>query len=489
MHDGRPESPPSAAVMALGKQLIPKAQTPRERPALYKSPETDGHDAMDTNDDPSVNSIESRSPGKETKLDCSDQEQNQDPHTDSSENAKNDSFVDQITTRSPIKHTMRIEDSVEAIDALEEAIEKIGESLPVIEDEPHSPVKTSPGRKGASKYTRAEANATKSQPLKRVVRGAVAKNAVSSNQSSKNVVRTAAAKSAAVPSTTRASTTRASTARASTIKPHSVARKSASTKRSSSSKQPPPMASKSIIAADRDAPASQSRPGPAKKRAVSSVHKAPFQPAKSKKPPTRPSFELPGEAISRKLKEQKEERLKREEEVKTQKREFKARPVRLSQAPVVRPTTASKSRMSLVRRESREINPKINAPIVDSSMPRSSTGKRSSVTNTSRPIRRGSSLVSNASARGLSHGGVTPAEEAQQKVRGKEIFGRDRLEKEERDRAKTEKEEAAKRARVEAAERGRQASRQWAEKMRAKRMKQDVSASQGAAGGNSSTKA
>ena len=54
------------------------------------------------------------------------------------------------------------------------------------------------------------------------------------------------------------------------------------------------------------------------------------------------------------------------------------------------------------------------------------------------------------------------------KLKGREVFNRDRMEKEARERERKEKEEAAKRARAEAAERGRIASREWAERQRKK---------------------
>jgi hypothetical protein len=63
---------------------------------------------------------------------------------------------------------------------------------------------------------------------------------------------------------------------------------------------------------------------------------------------------------------------------------------------------------------------------------------------------------------------VTKEDAAQQKVRGKEVFGRAKAEKEQAGKEKREKEEAAKKARAEAAERGRQASREWAEKQKKK---------------------
>lgn len=56
-----------------------------------------------------------------------------------------------------------------------------------------------------------------------------------------------------------------------------------------------------------------------------------------------------------------------------------------------------------------------------------------------------------------------------QMSKGKEVFGRNRMEKEARDKDRREKEEAAKKARAEAAERGRIASREWAEKMKARK--------------------
>lgn len=63
---------------------------------------------------------------------------------------------------------------------------------------------------------------------------------------------------------------------------------------------------------------------------------------------------------------------------------------------------------------------------------------------------------------------VTPVDAVQQKFTGKEVFNRDKMEKEAKDRERRDKEEAAKQARAQAAERGRQASREWAEKQRQK---------------------
>jgi hypothetical protein len=77
---------------------------------------------------------------------------------------------------------------------------------------------------------------------------------------------------------------------------------------------------------------------------------------------------------------------------------------------------------------------------------------------------------------------VTKEEAIQQKQRAKEIFGRDKAEKEEREREKKEKEDAAKKARAQAAERGRQASREWAEKQKTRQMSLQAEKQKGANG-------
>ncbi|KAL6411208.1 hypothetical protein AUP68_04908 [Ilyonectria robusta] len=65
---------------------------------------------------------------------------------------------------------------------------------------------------------------------------------------------------------------------------------------------------------------------------------------KSNKPLTKPNFELPGEAISRRKREEREARLKAQEEEEKKKREFKARPVRSSVAPSTLPRETITSR-------------------------------------------------------------------------------------------------------------------------------------------------
>ena len=72
--------------------------------------------------------------------------------------------------------------------------------------------------------------------------------------------------------------------------------------------------------------------------------------ARSLKQPTRPSFELPGEAISRRKREEREARLKAQEEEERKRREFKARPIRagLVSSSFPRDTAASRARQNKV---------------------------------------------------------------------------------------------------------------------------------------------
>jgi len=71
---------------------------------------------------------------------------------------------------------------------------------------------------------------------------------------------------------------------------------------------------------------------------------------RSSKPPTKAEFELPGEALSRRKKEAHEARLRIQEEEERQRREFKARPIRKNVIPdfVPRETVASRVRQSKV---------------------------------------------------------------------------------------------------------------------------------------------
>ena len=189
-------------------------------------------------------------------------------------------------------------------------------------------------------------------------------------------------------------------------------------------------------------------------------------PAKSTKPLTKPSFQLPGEAAAARLKTQKEARLKRMEEA-------EAAEKAAAKAPLRKPI-AYRSRDSLLVRDAPGVS---IAPPPQNDAPQRSTSiasKRISIGGA--PLSRSISTSSaNRSSVILAEGGkstVTPVDAAALKFKGKQVFNRDRMEKEAMERERREKEEAAKRARAEAAERGRIASREWAERQRKKLMGQ-----------------
>ena len=234
---------------------------------------------------------------------------------------------------------------------------------------------------------------------------------------------------------------------------------------------------------------------PSHRPRVSSVHKAPFQPAKSTKAPTKPSFELPGEAVSRRLKEQREERNAKEakeakEAEEPKKHVFKARPnpLRNSQAPEVKLTAATKARLSMAKGGTISRTSSVHEALKAKSM--ASTGPAVSKRNSSITIPKRSSIapLANTTAHRVpslsqpttnrtsissnTHAAppVTSSDLAHQKLKGKEVFNRPKAQIEEREKAKKEKEEAARKARAEAAERGRVASREWAERMKMRKV-------------------
>lgn len=193
----------------------------------------------------------------------------------------------------------------------------------------------------------------------------------------------------------------------------------------------------------------------------------------------KPTFELPGEAISRRKREEREARLQAQEEEDRKKREFKAKPVRLSITPgtLPRDTVASRARQGKI---AQEIDDGKLLEGVRSKRLSIGIARGGSISNRS-PQTRGrlSTMASHddlsratSSSTGSMSGkrSTLSAEETQQlKARGKEIFQRDNSHfKEDKDREKREREVTARTAREEAAERSRAASREWAEKKRRK---------------------
>ncbi|EHY60625.1 hypothetical protein ABEF92_001807 [Exophiala dermatitidis] len=503
-------------------------KTPKFDPSIHAPIETVSTPPADSVEDSFVDKIKSRSPSKMQLQ---------------PEATASDGFDEDIVT-----HTPRIEDSVDAIDALEDAIEKVSENLPVLEGlQLESPVKSrknTPARQPVqittpapgittTKKTTATPTKSKSPQMKAT---AVVKTTTTTGQTKSATARPQAPKVAS--SKTSTTVTRQ------TKKPIIDGTKPrASTALGSSSSRP------ALSFSNSPAKAAAALPNTSEKRIPSmgssgtslntaksrlSTNKPAFVPAKSSKPPTKPTFTLPGEAISAKLKAQREERLKREEEAEKERKQFKARPVPSKVArPSVLPreTKASQARMSIYANGVDKENVAPQQRVSSSSSSSSSTGTEPRPSSTAAKVRvssvEHSAKVANSSVRRTTGVGassvvvvektrptrpttsvgehktgvtttavtrgagtaaatqskprvssltltagqkqtVTKEEVAQQEAKGREVFGRNKIEMERAEKKKREKEDAAKRARAEAAERGRQASREWAERQKKK---------------------
>ncbi|KAK4937493.1 hypothetical protein LTR10_021864 [Elasticomyces elasticus] len=397
-----------------------------------------------------------------------------------------DSFLDNIKSRSPSKmhsvqedsrspssytvesrlRTPRIEDSVEAIDALEDAIEEISDKIPDLDglkiESPIKSRKNTPARVTTTKTPTALRKAERS-PVKTVRTPSVKK-------APKVTVKPAPAPRPSTVARNVPIARHTSKAPVGTKKPIVDGLKSQD---SSASTLPPLTFSNSPARVPSQSNTTKKRVS----SATLSTNKPAFIPSKSVKLPTKPTFSLPGEAISAKLKAQREERLKREEEAEKERKIFKARPVpvkvaRPSLAP--RENKASQARLSIyaggVNKENVAPTKKSEAkqrPLSLSAQPdtnkaNSSVRRITSATVATKP--RVSSLQLTAGQK-LS---VTKEDVEQQKARGREVFARNKLEMDKLEKERKEKEDAARKARAEAAERGRQASREWAEKQKKK---------------------
>ena len=410
-------------------------------------------DTATSNEDSFLAKIESRTPAKMTSADDLDDQSGNDGKNE-------DSFIGHIKTCSPGRRTSRIEDSVEALDVLEDEIEKVDKLIPINTDKISGTTRSKDHVVTQAKTAEKKMNGSVRIKNNRVNQASPAKMKPSLN------VRSAASEVSVHPAIKKATT--------------------------------PLKASQTIPSTGSQSPAlirksSRARPLATHKR-ISSVHKPPFRPTKSTKPPTQSKFELPGEAISRRLKEQREERLRREGGENVKQHVPKARPMRLSQAPVVKLTATTKTRIDLAKGElvnkSKSTDETPKSTSAPRSTPKASIGakKRSSslsinkrtsavqpTANSSARVTRKPSLVPSGAACNpatscTSRAAPTAEDLALQKVKGKEVFGRTKAEIIEREKARKEKEEAAKRARAEAAERGRVASREWAEKQKQRKM-------------------
>ncbi|KAK2753942.1 hypothetical protein FQN54_007301 [Arachnomyces sp. PD_36] len=449
------------------------------------------------------------------------------PLTDNMTEDMEDSFVKSIVSRSPrrlaeddyslspIRQAPRIEDSVEAIDALEDALEQIGQALPDVDTGFDSPVRgpspTEPVRnvEVGKRVNKPVAGTTRAPSTRN--RRAEPKNQASNSRAPSTQRRTATSKPPPQVSrnpsrlTNRPQAGRSPVRTAPTGKPEK-----ASAVASTRTKQASKPTSTSTTQESKTPITRKERPRLDPSNL--STSKPGFVPAKSTKAPTRSTFELPGEAISRRMKAQREEKARQEEEEKQRRRSFKAKPMRINSVPsvAVKETASSRNRAraSLIGEDfAREAAAQNSPPVSKRHSAIITPTRSSSFQSVESPASKRNSLLGiskrpslnslatrtssvsrergvNSPTISVSHAGsevdrngeavtptrrastITPADTVYQKARGKEIFQRDQLQKEQRDRERREKEEAAKRARAEAAERGRQASREWAERQR-----------------------
>ncbi|KAI9711426.1 MAG: hypothetical protein M1812_007171 [Candelaria pacifica] len=460
-------TPPSPAVEAVRMQLQEAQST-----NLSSPPDRPSTPELELSALPKQSVNQDNSPNKSTNSTVPSQAHQE--QATASIPSVDGSTAKKTSSRSPPR-PVRIEDSVEAIDALEEAIEQIDDALPI--SRPSSAKRATPTKEhtftpDGKDLKESNGNIHASLPGTNSTRASLRKGKpvttpkASSSVASKKVAPKPARNSVQPRPTTKPASARPSIAKTTAPKPISPKESTVNPEEPSE-----PITNVSLSST--------------KQRPVSASLRPPPPLRKSTKPPTKSTFELPGEAISRKLKEQREERLKREEEEKQKKREFKARPIRKSIAPVVKPTAASRARASILHGDLAENDhaPKIKAPRVSTINANGISSKRVSVLTVSKrssvlpatantSARRSVSNSSNNNTKMAStttfvpNSAVTSTEIAQQKLKGKEVFRRDRIEKEETERKRKDKEEAAKLARVSAAERGRQASREWAEKQK-----------------------
>jgi hypothetical protein len=514
----RSRTPPSAAAREASRSLSRSPEkrliavqgsavkTPRFDPVVHGEIPSAGQLTEEREKDSFIGSIKTRTPAGSFK--------SKDFAGDGP-----DSFVEDIISRSPSKYVPRIEDSVEAMDALEEAIEQVAEELPkAMAESLESPVKT-----------RASQTPTARQTPKQLASG----SAVSAKQTSKLLISDVRSASTTKPSIASKKVPREPAPRVSSARPQ-LRPSMSTTNKSRSSTQP-------IASGATAKPLAPNTT--AHRRATStnlSTSKPGFVPTKSTKPPTKSNFRLPGEAISAKMKAQREEQLKKgevEAEAAKKRTEFKARPIpkivaagagkeRISSV-LPRETATSKARMSLIAAKKDEngkpgtdlaakkivaesrtrstraglgvrksIVPSMNQtglaitktrPAADTAaaakrasktiVPANSSAVRTNAKTLSAPSKaRQPNLHTTAIASEVRAGSdgsttrkavsITAPTTTAGTLKGKEVFSRGKMAEEEVLKQKREKEEAAKKARAEAAERGRLASREWAEKQR-----------------------
>ncbi|OLN95387.1 hypothetical protein CCHL11_04756 [Colletotrichum chlorophyti] len=366
-----------------------------------------------------------------------------------------------------------IEDSVEALDRLEEQLEAVNAAA-------HVRIET-PGKSRRNATTMDDSNATDKTAVKRS--GSTLKRTQSTNTNARPTAlsRTPQRKSIStgLDGSTKGGQEAASPGKVPSKKP-TVTRPTSllPPKPPAKSTKPPTRPSFELPGEAVARRIKEQRDARLEKQAQEKAAATP-QRTRSLKAPTRPNFELPGEAISRRKREEREARLRAQEEEERKRREFKARPIKanLASAAYPRETLASRARQNKGLDDSdgqAEQGPSKRTSMLG-------TLARSSSTKSPQTRGRGTSQASapsqvsratSTSTASMSGKRSTLSEEdlEQQRIKGREIFERDNCFVEDKERERREREMMAKLAREQAAERSRQASREWAEKQRRKQL-------------------
>jgi hypothetical protein len=473
--DLRPSTPPSRAVRVARKQLTPKSQTPRFDPEVHRAPRVVNQ--IGQKDDSFVESIQSRSPAKITA----------EPVAEDDMPITLPGPVSISPARSPHK-SPRIEDSIEEIDIAAEALEKLGS---IIEDDTIAPIESAKESAIEAPKARATTVASKTTVSKPgTTRTLAAKKSTPDLCKTGTVRRPTVRNPSPVKTVVSKPVTKPITPRLAASKPAPTVPRVAATKPAPGSK---PTINKrkasAVTSTVSSKPPTKALTMPMRPKArVSSINKTPFVPQKSSKPPTQSRFTLPGEAVAARLREQRE------------KRQGEAAAIPVSQPPVTKAATLGRgSRVSLANAKvgtggTIRMPKTPRATVLPDKRIASNTSTDSMAVNvggdTVKSVGSSSTLGrANTSAPRTSVLGSTvsrstastikprastvfktmPAQRSKPApVSGQEVFARARNTLDAQAQAKKEKEEAAKKARADAAERGRQASREWAEKMKSR---------------------
>ncbi|KAI0479052.1 hypothetical protein GGR56DRAFT_359361 [Xylariaceae sp. FL0804] len=399
---------------------------------------------------------------------------------------EDDSFAGPMAS-SPPEDLRRIEDSFEAIDQLEDQLEAFDEAA-------HLEHVTSPGQPGAVGRCSARKATTKSPgtvrfatPQPRAKTGAATVRARPATEPRRKSLRMSNSMElsgspgpeAENPSLGRTPSQKATVRKPASLNPPKPLAHSSKPRTYPTFELPGEAVARQLKEKREARLASQPPAGGATQPTLSSLRRT-----KSAKPATRPTFELPGEAISRRKRQEQEARLKAQEEEERRRREFKARPIRSGTMPSSTPrgTVSSRARQTKAMAESASATSSQANKRASMTMFANARPPISNANNQPQPRGRGTQAdaaaatvptrVASSSTGSVSgqRSSVSAEDAQQQKLRGHEIYKRDNSFSGDRQREKQEREALAKIAREEAAERSREQSRQWAAKQARKRM-------------------